>query len=192
MSCSAYSNQFLTSGFIFTSVDTPLFSCTWVYGIRMLLLLAMIYCLRLERHASSPPPAAHSCSCASLQASPGGGISRRDIAADVPPVGVWKWKGVGAGRGVCAGGGWLWAWVGDVPPDRFTIRNKYWRTPGTPVRNSGNHIPVGETLDICDQIEPLISRKFGIIYYFPNHPLPNILSGVYRDHGGPPIRVPHE
>jgi hypothetical protein len=63
---------------------------------------------------------------------------------------------------------------------------------GTPVRNPGDPQSVDETSDICDQIEPLTSRKFSIVYYFPNQPLPDLLSGVYRDQSGPPIRVPHE
>jgi len=46
--------------------------------------------------------------------------------------------------------------------------------------------------DIRDQFEPLAPREFIIIYYFPNHSLPDLFSGVYRDQGGPPIRVPHE
>jgi len=71
-------------------------------------------------------------------------------------------------------------------PTRFTIRNKHWRTPGVPVRNIGDPRSAGETLDICYQIEPLISRKFSIVYYFPNHPFPDLLSGVYRDQGGHP------
>ena len=94
----------------------------------------------------------------------------------------------GAGRGVCATASGCERGWRVCRPTRFTTRNTHWRTPGALVRNPGNHVPVDETLDICDQIEPLPSRKFGIVYYFPNHPHPilspgGIVIGVVRPSG---------
>ncbi len=66
----------------------------------MLLVLAMIYCLRLGRSRIFAAPAAYSCCACFVAGEPGGGICV--VAwADAPPVG-----GVEVRRGGAGGGKW--------------------------------------------------------------------------------------
>ena len=131
---------------------------------------------------SSPPQPPIRAVRASSQASRAAGASRGEGGR----MRRWWVRGsAGAERGR------MWASRVVRRPTR-SIRNEHWRMSSTPVRNPGDPRSVDEISDICDQFEPLISRKFGIIYYFSNHPLPYLFFMMYRDQGGPPIRVPHE